>query len=99
MMTPQEMDDCAERHGDSWTAYVDWAGEEYASEEGYREAYQGQYPTERDFAEELSDAIDLLGEVREDSILARYFDWDAWTRDLFLGEYYRDSDGHVFRID
>lgn len=99
MMTPEEMDDCAERYGDSWAAYVDWAGGKYASEEDYRDVYQGHYPSERAFAEWLGDDIGLFAGVGDDNILARYFDWNAWTRDLFLDGYYRDSDGHVFRTD
>lgn len=34
----------------------------------------------RDYAEDLADDIGLLNDAPEE--LARYFNWDAWTRDL-----------------
>lgn len=51
----------------------------------FRDAFQGVWDSERDYAENLADDIGLLADAPE--TLARYFDWDAWTHDLFLDGY------------
>jgi antirestriction protein len=46
----------------------------------FDEAYAGEWGSFREYAEELADDIGMLGDVPEE--VARYFDWDRWTRDL-----------------
>ena len=45
-------------------------------------------------------ALDLLestgGLANDDSLASRYFDYDAFTRDLFMCNYTRTDSGHVF---
>lgn len=44
------------------------------------EAYAGQWPTFRDYAEDLADEVGLLNDVPDD--LRGYIDMDRWARDL-----------------
>ncbi len=51
----------------------------------FEEAYQGIYDDEEDFAYQLADDIyseDQLG------VLKSYIDWEKFSRDLFIGDYY-----------
>jgi len=73
-------------------AYVaDHVGLDYASRDwdstlsDFEEAYAGEWDSEREFAENLADDIGLLTDAPE--ALALYFNWDAWTCDIFLGDY------------
>jgi antirestriction protein len=60
----------------------------------FEEAYQGEFDSERKFAEQLAD--DLIEGIDGDSLLAQYFDYDYFARDLFMSDYYYHN-GHVFR--
>jgi len=47
------------------------------------DAYYGEYDNFSEFASQLAnDTIEGLNENHTDSTLARYFDWQAWERDL-----------------
>lgn len=46
----------------------------------FEERYAGEWDSFRDYAENLADDIGLLADAPE--LIANYFDWDAWTRDL-----------------
>jgi antirestriction protein len=55
--------------------------------------YQGEYNTKADFAYEL---VESCGDLRDvPDTLARYFDYDAYARDLFL-DGFTWVNGHVF---
>ena len=59
------------------------------------DAYVGVYDSEEDFARELvSDCYDLDNMMGS---LACYFDYEAFARDLFMGDYYFGSHGTVLR--
>ena len=58
--------------------------------EQFREAFQGVWGSEQDFAENLADDTGLLDDAPE--TLRTYFDWEAWTRDLFMGGDYSSHD-------
>ena len=57
--------------------------------------YCGAWESFREYAEQLADDIGLLADVPEE--IARYFDWQAWTRDLAM-DYatHDDPEGGVF---
>ena len=66
--------------------------------EGFRDAYCGEYDDEEDFAYEEVESCGYLRDVPE--TVARYFDYEAFARDLFLDGYYGlrvNGDFHVFR--
>jgi antirestriction protein len=58
--------------------------------ERFRDAYRGEYASEEAFAEEV---VSEQYELPEFSL--RYFDYEAFARDLFIGDYWY-SEGHVF---
>ena len=61
----------------------------------FEERYCGAWESFEDYAEQLADDISLLAGVPEE--IARYFDWDSWTRDLaFDYSTYDDPEGGVF---
>ena len=60
-----------------------------------QDAYVGVYESEEDFAEEIvSDCYDLDNMMGS---LACYFDYEKFSRDLFMCDYYFGSHGTVFR--
>jgi antirestriction protein len=58
------------------------------------EAYCGEYRNGTEFAEELVDDTGMLSNVPDN--IRFYFDYEAFGRDLFMGDYWIE-DGHVFR--
>jgi hypothetical protein len=70
-----------------WEEWENWISD-------FEEAYSGEWNSEQEFAEDLAVNIDLLNGVPDHIQL--YFDWDKWTRDLFLTDYW-SSNGYVFR--
>lgn len=75
-------------------AFVDWYGS--WDRDKFEEAYQGEFSSEEDFAEQLADDCGFLGDMPEN--LRCYFDYERFARDLFIGDYTMQS-GHVFRAD
>ncbi len=62
--------------------------------EGFEDKFMGEWDSEKAFAEHI---IDECYDLSSMGILANYFDYDAFARDLFLTEYtfYR---GYVFNV-
>lgn len=55
----------------------------------FEEAYAGEWDSERAFAEdEDGGAVCLFDGLPADSVAERYFDWEMWTRDLFISDYW-----------
>lgn len=50
----------------------------------FQDNYCGEWDSERAYAENL---VDDLGDLDPDSFLARYFDYEAFARDLFINDY------------
>jgi antirestriction protein len=84
-------------HGRAFAAYVDHVGADYATAEGFEEAFCGEWDSEKAYAEHLFDEI-YLHEVPER--LHCYIDYEAFARDLFIGDYSSassESGVYVFR--
>ena len=82
---------------EAFEAYLSYYGEvkDYSDAwERFEEVYQGEYDSERSFADQLADET-IEGLAEGESTLAKYFDYEAFARDLFLGDY-NFIDGHVF---
>lgn len=83
---------------EAYTVYANYIGLQYATAEGFEEAYCGEYDSFKDYATELFDEC-YLHEVPES--IRFYIDYDAFARDLTIGDYYHDTDSngktHVFR--
>lgn len=74
-------------------AFFSWRPD--ASADDFRDSYCGQWDGEGDFAYNIIE--DCYPEMIEKmGNLACYFNYEAFTRDLFMTDYY-ESDGHVFR--
>jgi len=79
-------------------AYIDYFGAD--SLDQFEERYQGEHSSEEDFARQLVDDIYNLDKMM--GSLAHYFDYEAFARDLFMGDYTSaDVSGGVvvFRAD
>lgn len=80
--------------------YLDYQGKATLSEvtesniDAFQDAYHGWYRNKEDFAEELVEETGLLSHA--DDLLARYFDYEAFARDLFMSDYYMTENGYVF---
>lgn len=94
-----QSDDLSDDETEAFMAWASWTGEDLASMdvsnaiERFRDQYCGEYDSEKAFAMEIaSDEID-----NNDSWIARYFDYDAFARDLFICDY-TYWDGYVFNM-
>jgi antirestriction protein len=77
-------------------AFVDWLG--VGDIEKIRDAYRGEFNNEEDFAAEFAEEIGLFDGCSE--TLRMYFDFEAYARDLFMGDYYSAHvDGGVVVFD
>ena len=61
----------------------------------FEEAYCGEWESEEDFARHIVDECYDLERTMGD--LSRYFDYDAFARDLFMWDYNMGANNHVFR--
>lgn len=84
-------------------AFADWLTYERSADisevtqenlSAFQEAYRGWYRSKEEFAEELVEETGLLSNVGE--LLSRYFDYEAFARDLFMSDYYMTENGYVF---
>ena len=107
----ESMTACAEGTGAPLAAvraYLDnFHGDVYALD-NFEEAWCGEWDSERDYAENLADECGYLSTPAEHAHhwagtdvtnpLLSYIDWDAWARDVFMGDYWsaRDPEGGVF---
>ena len=81
-----------EEHGAAFAAYADNVGIDYATADGFQDAYCGEWDSERHYAEE---SFDDLYDIPDH--LASYIDYDAIARDWFMGDFYSvDGDCGVF---
>lgn len=63
--------------------------------ESFTEAYAGQWPSFRDFAEQRVDDLGILDGIPE--LAQRYFDYEAWASDLAYEYDHADArDGGIF---
>ena len=75
--------------------YVTEGDTDLPSISDFEECYCGEWDSFEDYAEQLADDIGLLADVHE--AIARYFDWDSWTRDLAFDYTTHDNpEGGVF---
>lgn len=77
---------------DAVAAFIDWSGS--FDVDSFGDSYMGRYDSKNDFAIQLIEDSGMLAEVPE--YIARYFDIDAFTRDLFMGDYHLEDGDYVF---
>ena len=84
---------CDEYNVSSVEVFLEWDSPEDLDR--MPDAYVGVYDSEEDFAREIVNDCYDLDKMMGD--LAYYFNYEALTRDLFLGDYHFGSHGTVFR--
>ena len=97
--------ECYEEAGtDRWHAVCAWVQSGCYTAEGtgdipslsdFEESYQGRWDSFREYAQQLADDIGLTDGWPDEA--QRYFDWDAWTRDLAFDYTVADApDGGIY---
>lgn len=82
-----------EEHREVMEAYVsNYGWSEQLTWDDVSERYQGKFDSEEEFAEHIFDG---LYAYEMPDFARRYFDYEAFARDLFMGDY-TFVDGHVF---
>jgi len=91
-----EMAAMIEEHGEAWAKYAEYQGIEYATKEGFEDAYEGEWDSEESFAENLASEMMEIPEHLE-----FYIDYEKLARDLFINDYFSvENEGckvYVFR--
>lgn len=78
---------------DAYRAYIELVGDHYANVGDFEEAYQGEYRSDEDFAQETAEsigAIDTDASWPNDCI-----DWERAARELMYD--YAEENGYYFR--
>lgn len=84
---------CDDYSVDAVDDFLEWDSTEDL--DNMHDAYVGVYDSREDFAREIvSDCYDIENIMGN---LACYFDYEAFARDLFMGDYYFGSHGTVLR--
>ena len=80
-------------HGEAFAAYAGYVGSDYATAEGFREAYMGKWDSEEEYARHIAEETLDIPERLE-----FYMDYEKYARDLFINDYYSvdTSDFKVF---
>jgi antirestriction protein len=85
-------------HDGAWAAYVGVVGEHYATEEGFQDAYRGEWKSPEDYAEETYS--DIYGREVTEGPLWNYIDWERIARDMgFEGIHFVPGGVGVYVID
>jgi antirestriction protein len=90
---------CADTYEGALSAWVDNSPTYYKWEEwedwisDFEEAYCGEWNSEQEFADNIADET-ITPDLPE--IAQLYFDYNKFSRDLFMGDYW-SSNGYVFR--
>ena len=87
-----EMAALIREHGEAWARYAEHVGMDYATEEGFKEAYQGQWDSEEAFAENLAEETMNIPEH-----LQYYIDYEKLARDLFINDYF-SAEGEGYKV-
>jgi antirestriction protein len=84
-----ELAELIEEHGEAFISYAENMGEEYATADGFHEAYQGEFDTLADWAEDFMEQTGGLLDMPEN--LRHHFDYESYGRDARLG-------GDIYKI-
>ena len=79
---------------DAFEAFMEITCDNGADFEDFEDRYEGEFDSEKEFAEHIVYDCGLLDGIPES--IQRYFDYDAYARDLFITDYTM-IDGFVFR--
>ncbi len=80
-----ELAQAIEEHGEAYALYADNVGLDYATVENFEDIYAGDWESEKDFGENLFDEL-YAHEIPDH--LQNYIDYESFSHDLFMGDYY-----------
>ena len=80
-----ELGELIEEHGPAFAAYANHVGADYATAEGFQDAYCGEWESERAYGENLFDEL-YLHDVPDH--VQPYIDYDSFAHDLFIDDNY-----------
>lgn len=70
-----------------WLKYSGYSGDFDYLKQKFEEAYIGEFENEKAFAEHLAEELGYYTALEKAGINVRYFDEEAFARDLFIGDY------------
>lgn len=88
----QEFAQLGDEEREAYEAFINYYGE--GTIEEFRERYEGHWDTDEEFADYLLSSLYDIEKTMGD--LARFFDYSAFARELFMTDYVWE-DGYVFR--
>ena len=80
----------------NWVSFSGYSGDFHYLLSNFEEAYQGEFDSERAFAEHLADEMGWYAAMKKVGINECYFDEESYARDLFICDF-TYSDGIVYR--
>lgn len=83
-----ELAQLLEEHGKAYAVYYQHYGNNYATEEDFKDRYLGEYEDEKDFVYQMWEECGKIQHLEELNISAFYIDWKAITRDWFIDSYF-----------
>lgn len=93
--TVSELAEAIEEHGQAFGAFYGYQDQADTVDEcvtAFQDAYRGEWDSEAAYAEDYADNCIEIPEH-----IVPYFDYEAYARDLFCGDYYSvDSPGGVY---
>ena len=96
MITKEERAELIEYFDDeAVTAFIELVGEEYATKDQFEEAYQGQYSSDEEFAQETAEACGEIPSAGSSAWPLYCIDWEYAARELMHD--YSESGGYYFR--
>ena len=78
-----------------YQAYIDGIGEEYATQEDCEEAYQGQFNSDEDFAEDMAESLGSIPQANSSEWPLYCIDWEWASRELMMD--YFEIEVYYFR--
>ena len=82
-----------QEHGEAWALYAEFEGIEYATKERFEEAYQGEWDSEEDFAQNLAEETMEIPQH-----LQFYIDYEKFARDLFINDFFSIEVSHKIHV-
>jgi antirestriction protein len=75
-----ELSELIDQHGEAYAAYVGQVGQQYATPEGFEDAFLGTFRSVEDYAEDYADSVGLFDKCND--TLKNYFNFEAFARDM-----------------
>jgi len=86
--TVSELAQLLEEHGKAYAVYYQHYGNNYATEEDFKDRYLGEYEDEEDFVYQMWESSGIIQQLEKLNISTFYIDWKAISRDWFIDSYF-----------